>query len=102
MALVKNREDFHQFLLTLCPNVYFQPPESMKIKYPCIIYALDALKPQYADNMSYLLHIPYSMRYITREADDELVYTLATLPKCRHGKPYGKDNLYHHPYTIYY
>lgn len=102
MALTKNREEFHQFLLSLCPNVYFQPPESMKMKYPCIVYSMDALKPQYADNIPYLLHVPYSMRYITREADDELVYTLAMLPKCKHGRPYGKNNLYHHPYTIYY
>ena len=102
MASIKNREDFHQFLLQYCPNVYFQPPESVKLKFPCIIYSMGAIGAQYADNMSYLLHVPYELRYITSEADDELVFTLAQLPKCKHGKPYAKDNLYHHPYTIYY
>lgn len=98
----QHRLELDAILRSYCPNVYYQPPESIKLKYPCIIYAMDALKPEYADNLTYLLHIPYSMRYITRDADDETVFKLATLPKCKHGKPYGKDNLYHHPYTIYY
>lgn len=102
MALSKNREDLHQILLTYCPNVYYQPPESVKLKYPCIIYAMETLSPQYADNNPYLLHTSYGMRYITREPDDETVYNLALLPKCKHGKMYAKDNLYHHSYTIYY
>lgn len=102
MASTKNREELHQLLLSFCPNVYYQPPESVKLKFPCIVYSMEALSPQYADNLPYLLHQPFSMRYITRDADDELVFQLAQLPKCKHGKPYAKENLYHHPYTIYY
>ena len=35
-------------------NVYFQPPESYKIEYPCIIYERANIKAIKADNIGYI------------------------------------------------
>lgn len=99
---MKDRNDLHRLLLTYCRNVYFQPPESQKIQYPCIIYSENTIDTQKADNRNYLYHCSYDLRYITKNPDDPLRYQLLELPYCQRGKHYAKDNLHHYPYTIYY
>ena len=44
-------------------NVYFQPPESVKMKYPAIVYALDDIENVHADNGVYSSHRHYSVRW---------------------------------------
>lgn len=34
-------------------NVYFQPPESVKMNYPAIVYALEDIENAHADNGVY-------------------------------------------------
>lgn len=34
-------------------NVYFQPPENVKMKYPAIVYELDDISHLHADNVPY-------------------------------------------------
>ena len=83
-------------------NVYFQPPENLKIQYPCIIYSLDGFHDHRADNTTYNRRRRYDVIYITRDPDDEMIETLEDLPCCSMGSPYTVDNLHHYPYTIYY
>ena len=83
-------------------NVYFQPPENLKIRYPCIIYSLRGFNEHHADNNVYHRRREYDMVYITYDPDDAMIDTLADLPMCGMGKPYTADNLHHYPYTIYY
>ena len=47
-----SRLDLQTFLeeLLKSKNVYFQPPESVKMKYPAIVYALDDIENVHADN----------------------------------------------------
>ena len=99
---MRDRTELDDLLKTFCNHVYFQPPESLRLEYPCIIYSMDKLKPQHADNRPYILHRYYSMRYITWDPDDPLVVKLAELPKCEFSRVYTKNNLYHHSYTIFY
>jgi len=99
---MKKREDLHKLLKTYCPNVYYQPPESLKLKYPCIIYAREKLTTQKADNSKYLIHCSYSMRYVSKEPDDPTVTELLLLPFCEHSRHYVADNLHHDSFTIYY
>lgn len=99
---MNRREELNALLESICPNVYFQPPETVKMRYPCIVYGRTSINPQYADNEPYLLHVGYSMRYITKDPDDPVIFQLARLPKCRKGSQIRKDNLYQEAYTIYY
>lgn len=84
------------------PHVYFQPPENLKIKYPCIIYSFNGFYEQYANNKTYHRRREYNLLYITHDPDDEMIEKLADLPLCDLGKPYTAENLHHYPYTIYY
>ena len=47
-----SRLDLQTFLEELLEskNVYFQPPESVKMNYPAIVYALDDIDNVQADN----------------------------------------------------
>ena len=99
---MKPRLDLHKLLKTYCDNVYYQPPESTKLKYPCIIYSRENIDTQKADNKSYLVDCAYSMRYITKDPDDDVPFALVLLPFCRHSRHYVADNLHHDSFTIYY
>ena len=83
-------------------NVYFQPPENLRIAYPCIIYSLAGHYTRSADNATYHREREYDLLYITRDPDDAMIDTLADLPLCGMKKPYTADNLHHYPYTIYF
>ena len=83
-------------------HVYFQPPENLRLQYPCIIYSLNGHFDRNADNDTYHRRRVYDMLFITRDPDSELIETLADLPYCSMGTPYTADNLHHYPYTIYY
>lgn len=86
----------------ICPNVYFQPPATVKLTYPCIIYSLDDLEPIHADDFVYGVKDRYSVLYITRNPDDMATRTIACLPSCRMNRAYTADNLYHYSYRLYH
>lgn len=98
------RVDLHRIFETILgsKNVYFQPPESVKLKYPCIIYELSKLPVQHADDKAYLTGRGYDGILIDTNPDTVLLDKLRRLPFCAFQKPYPTDNLNHYPFTIYY
>lgn len=83
-------------------NVYFDPPESFKLKYPCIIYSLGGHSETFADNAQYYGMKRYSLLYVTQNADDPMAETLDELQYCRLTRPYTSDGLFHYAYEIYF
>lgn len=83
-------------------NVYFQPPESVKMKYPAIVYALDDLESRHANNSVYSLRKQYSVTLITEDPDSSTVGELAYLEMCRFIRHFKSDNLNHYVFEIYY
>lgn len=83
-------------------NVYFQPPESVKLRYPCIIYSLNYMKHQYADNRPYQVHNRYSVCVIDKNPDGTIPRKIAALPLCSFDRSYIADNLYHTVFNLYY
>lgn len=83
-------------------NVYFDPPESFKLKYPCIVYSLSGRTENFADGSRYYDIKRYTMIYITKDADDPMVDTLDELKYCRLSRPYTSDGLFHYAYDIYF
>ncbi len=101
--MAKARISLSDIFRELCPNVYFQPPGGHKLKYPCIIYSLNGLSNRSADDLSYYIeNDEYSVTYITRDPDDEVIRKIARLPMCRMSRPFTSDNLHHYPYVLYY
>ena len=83
-------------------HCYFQPPESVKLKYPCIVYNRNSSNTIYADNNPYRFIPSYSLTVISKDPDVELVAKVAKLPKCRFDRHFTNDNLNHDVFTIYW
>jgi len=83
-------------------NVYYQPPESVKMSYPAIRYSLSNPKVEYANNSKYSKMKSYDGIVISRDPDPEIIEKISDLPYCSFGRPYVADNLNHYPFTIYY
>lgn len=83
-------------------QVYFQPPASMRIKYPCIVYELEDLTPVYADDLTYLSHNSYQITLMTHDPDDCAKKKIASLPMVRFSRYFSVDNLNHYVYIMYY
>lgn len=84
-------------------RVYFQPPPTYKIKYPCLIYELSSGTSTFAGNMPYTFTKRYSLTLITRDPDMPIVKDLAmAFPMIVMDRAYTADNLYHYAYTLYY
>ena len=83
-------------------NVYFQPPETIKLKYPCIIYERSNIDQTYADNRSYIDKVCYSITLITRSPESDLVKKILALPYCSYDRYYAADTLNHDTFTLFY
>ncbi len=83
-------------------NVYFQPPESFKIKYPCIIYELSNMEKIFADNTGYMDKRSYQVTVVDKNPDSTIPPSVLDLPMCRFNRFYTSDNLNHFVFTIYF
>ncbi len=81
-------------------KVYFQPPESIKLSYPCIIVERSVFEYDRADNAKYRKMGNYTVTLITHEFDDTLVDILADAAGIVHDRAFVADNLYHNVYKI--
>lgn len=102
---MSNRLRLHEELVSILGsrNVYFQPPESVKLRYPCIIYSLDNYDIRYADDKPYKSIAKYTVRMIDKNPDSLLIETLlGSFSMCRFDRAYTADNLNHYIFSLYY
>lgn len=83
-------------------NVYFQPPENVKMTYPCIVYQRDYASNQFADNRPYRHMKRYQVTIITRDPDSEIPDKIAALPLTTFSRFFVSDNLNHDIYSLYF
>lgn len=83
-------------------SVYFQPPESIQLSYPCIIYVRSNIRTDYANDLPYSLRNEYTITLIERDPDSGIPYQIAMLPTARHDRFYTADNLNHNVFTLFY
>ena len=103
--MIKNREELHEKLCNLLGsrNVYFQPPENVKLKYPCIIYERVGIQTINADNKNYLSRNRYTVTVIDKDPESEVVNNiLLNIPYSSYDRHFASDNLNHDVFTIYY
>lgn len=99
-----DRVELHKALVDILgsSNVYFQPPQSVRMKFPCIVYSKENLGLTFADDFGYKFHTRYKIIAIYSDPDSRLVYDILTkLPMCSHDSHYVADNLYHDALTLY-
>ena len=83
-------------------NVYFQPPENTRMRYPCIIYELADIDSRKADDIKYLKFKRYTLTLIHEDPDNPFIDIIEDLPYCDFDRVYVNDNLYHYVYTLYF
>ena len=85
-------------------HVYFQPPESIRMKYPCIVYEREAVDVQPADDVKYDKNFRYEVMYITKDPDtNEFISTMLDKFKyIRYDRHFVSDNLNHETFVLYY
>lgn len=84
-------------------NVYFQPPASVLMKYPCIRYSKKGNDARYANNGIYKTMDRYEGVVIDYDPDTTIPDRLLKhLPMCSLGSGYVADGLNHYPFTVYY
>lgn len=84
-------------------NVYFQPPESIKMRYPAIIYSRDDISTIKADDLNYLFFDRYQVIIVDPDPDNDYLDTiLCSFKHCSYDRHYVADNLNHDVFTIYY
>lgn len=84
-------------------NVYFQPPEDIKLNYPCIVYRKSDMNLKHANDRIYAIKKRYSLTVIDRNPDSNIVMNLlARLPLVNYDRQYAANNLNHDVCTLYY
>ena len=83
-------------------QVYYQPPASVKMQYPAIVYSRKDIDSRKADDISYI-HTPvYELTVIDKNPDSEIPIQISQLPMCSYDRHYTSDNLNHDVFTIYF
>lgn len=100
-----SRQKLHEELVYLLGNnnVYFQPPSSVTLKYPCIIYSLSRTDTARADNKNYIktneYHVKHIFKSLTNELKDQL---LDNFQMISHDNRFIAEGLYNDDFTLFY
>jgi hypothetical protein len=97
-----SRLGLQALLETLVGNVYFQPPESLKLSYPCIVYSRSDMDTKFADDIPYAHSKQYQLIVIDKDPDSSIPGKVALLPMCTFDRHYTANNLNHDVFDIYY
>ena len=82
-------------------HVYFQPPESVKMKYPAIRYKIQGYKTVFASDSGYRIVPIYEVTLIDRNPDSVYFKPILSLPYCAFDRAYASDNLNHFVFTLH-
>jgi len=83
-------------------NVYFQPPPSIQLKYPCIVYHREYEQVNHADDIPYKRRKRYMVTVIDRDPDSVIPDKISELPMCSYDRFYTSDNLNHDVYKLFF
>lgn len=96
------RSELHDILKGITENVYFQPPTTTKMEYPCIIYRRDFAKTEHADNSPYRFTLRYQVIAVSKRTDTDMFEKIAALPQSSFIRFYTGDDLNHDVFTLYF
>ena len=81
-------------------NVYFQPPSSIHLNYPCIIYSYEDLSELHANGETYIQRDRYAVTLLTKDPlPDELITAIKSMPYTSFDRHYSSDNIHHFAFT---
>lgn len=83
-------------------HVYYQPPESLKLEYPAIVYSKSKITTRKANNSTYYKTTRYDITVIDKRPDNPVIEKLMKLPYCSYDRSYKVDGLNHDTLNLYY
>lgn len=83
-------------------NVYYQPPESIRMEYDAIRYSRKNLNTKYANDKLYSKMNCYEIIVISKKPNNPVIDKLLEMPYCSFDRHYIADNLNHDVLTLYY
>ena len=104
MDHMDRRKQLHLKLVALGTQaVHFQPPPSVKLVFPCIVYRRKSTDSIAADNRNYK-NIPlYQIELIDPNPDTPYVDSLLnSFSMIKHVNSFPADNLNHYVFDLYY
>lgn len=108
---MKTRLDLHDALLDILiklgireregiGHIYFQPPETVKMSYPAVVYSLSNMPIRHAGNKPYKSAKQYQITAVDKDPDSRLPDKIAELPTVRFVRFFASDNLSHWVFAI--
>lgn len=83
-------------------NVYYNPPESVRMRYDAIVFSRSRINNTFANNYVYGQSYQYEVTVITEDPDAEIVDKISKLPMCSFDRHFVSDNLHHNVFTLYH
>ncbi len=102
-SLEKTRLSLHKTLLDILGSeisLYYQPPESIKLKYPCVIYNLNNEDILYSDDVAYFKVYGFSCILIDYDPASEYFDKLNSIEYSHFDRFYIADNLNHWSFDL--
>lgn len=102
---MSRRLELHSILVDILggDNVYFQPPASVKMSYPCVVYNIGNGEAKRADNQLYGYIDRYDVTFIFKKPNADIINKVLTrLPMCSLSRVYSADNLNHYAFNLYF
>lgn len=98
------REQLHTVLKGILDssNVYYQPPENVKMEFPAIVYRLNSIRRLTANDNVYNMKRSYEVIVVSKTPDSAAIDEILALPNASYIKRYVSDNLYHDVITLFY
>ena len=83
-------------------NVYFQPPASVKMKYPAIVYSRSDIDNRFANNEVYHQSHVYRVTIIDEDPDSEIVQKMSKFKTAKFERHFTTNGLNHDIFSIFY
>ena len=83
-------------------NVYYQPPEGLKMAYPCIVYSRSKPYTAHADNKKYIHKRRYTITLIDKRPESSIADAIESLPYCEFDRVFETAGLNHFVYLLYF
>jgi len=92
----------HDLLEEITEHVYFQPPENIRMAYPCIIYSRDGVSSDHANNELYRHAKRYQVTVVDRDPDTEIADKVEALQYAAFERSFPADDLNHYVFTLFF
>lgn len=95
----------HLYLIHNTENVYYDPPESIRMDFPCFRFELNNIDVKHADNKAYAKKPRWAVTYITRdleEIEEVAEEMLEHFQYCNFDTSFRADNLQHAVFNLYF